>query len=345
MRSEAAAILGTDVDAGNGISDLLVEDLVKGGQYSVIERKSLDKLRAEQNFPNSDRAVPATAARMERLPGVDAIIFGTITQFGRDDRQLGLGASPGMALPALPAAPTPPSPTPVPPPMTPELAWAAPTPVPESRAHSSRGLYIVLGSLVTVAVLIVAAMQLPRFFGTRAGTPASGPAVPAAEQKAAEPAPAGTAAEPPPEAQSQPEAASGPARAESAPPERAPAQPQQTKSEARAPLRGQPPASPARQEQQERAVAKPRAAQEPPPAPPQPARDEKVLEELREQLMLLGARQRGAGQPQEPEAGAGADGARAARRHRRRGATDGVLRGRGGSRPETGRCRRGPAAA
>lgn len=201
-----------------------------------------------------------------------------------------LGASLGMALPSQAAAPTPAYPTPAPPPMTPEQAWAAPPPVPEPKPHSSRGLYIVLGSLVTVAVLVVAAMQLPRFFGTRAGTPAPGPAVPAVEQRAAEPAPAATAAEPPPAAQSAPEPAGGPARAEIAAPEKGPAQPQETRSAGKAPSRLQPPAPPVRQEQQERAVAEPRAAQEPPPAPPQPARDAKALEELREQLMLLGTR-------------------------------------------------------
>ncbi|MCS7041762.1 MAG: curli production assembly protein CsgG [Bryobacteraceae bacterium] len=91
IRSGVAAIFGTDVDVGTGISDMLVEELVKGGSYSVIERKALDKILAEQNFSNSDRADPATAARIGRLLGVDAIIVGSITQFGRDDRNVGLG--------------------------------------------------------------------------------------------------------------------------------------------------------------------------------------------------------------------------------------------------------------
>lgn len=91
VRSGIAAIFGTDVDVGTGISDMLVEKLVEGGAYSVIERKALDKLLAEQNFSNSDRADPASAARIGRLLGVDAIIVGSITQFGRDDRQVGLG--------------------------------------------------------------------------------------------------------------------------------------------------------------------------------------------------------------------------------------------------------------
>ena len=42
---------------------------------------------AEQNFSNSDRADPNSAAKIGRILGVDAIIVGSITQFGRDDKK------------------------------------------------------------------------------------------------------------------------------------------------------------------------------------------------------------------------------------------------------------------
>jgi curli biogenesis system outer membrane secretion channel CsgG len=51
----------------------------------VIERNALDKILNEQNFANSDRADPATAAKIGKILGVDAVIMGSITQFGRDD--------------------------------------------------------------------------------------------------------------------------------------------------------------------------------------------------------------------------------------------------------------------
>jgi len=35
--------------------------------YSVIERKALDKIIAEQNFSDSDRANPDTAAKIGQL--------------------------------------------------------------------------------------------------------------------------------------------------------------------------------------------------------------------------------------------------------------------------------------
>jgi curli biogenesis system outer membrane secretion channel CsgG len=91
VRSAAASIFGTDQDIGKGIADLIVEKLVQSGQYSVIERKALDKIMAEQNFSNSDRADPTSAAKLGRILGVDAIIMGSITQFGRDDKSTGVG--------------------------------------------------------------------------------------------------------------------------------------------------------------------------------------------------------------------------------------------------------------
>jgi curli biogenesis system outer membrane secretion channel CsgG len=59
----------------------------------VIERKALDKILAEQNFSNSDRANPATAQKIGQILGVDAIIMGSITKFGRDDKSKAIGGA------------------------------------------------------------------------------------------------------------------------------------------------------------------------------------------------------------------------------------------------------------
>ena len=91
VSSGVAAIFGTNQDVGTGIADLLVDKLVASGTYSVIERKALDKILAEQNLSNSDRADPTSAAKLGRLLGVDAIIIGSITQFGRDDKKTNIG--------------------------------------------------------------------------------------------------------------------------------------------------------------------------------------------------------------------------------------------------------------
>ena len=91
VSSSVQAIFGTNADIGKGIADLLVTDLVNDGSFQVIERKMLDKIIAEQNLSNSDRADANSAAKIGRILGVDAIIVGSITQFGRDDRTTKVG--------------------------------------------------------------------------------------------------------------------------------------------------------------------------------------------------------------------------------------------------------------
>jgi curli biogenesis system outer membrane secretion channel CsgG len=79
-------------DIGKGISDMIVTNLVRDGTYSVIERKQLDKILTEQNFSNSERANPATAAKIGKVAGVNAIVIGTVTQFGFENKSLDTGA-------------------------------------------------------------------------------------------------------------------------------------------------------------------------------------------------------------------------------------------------------------
>jgi curli biogenesis system outer membrane secretion channel CsgG len=91
VRSYVSDIWGADQDIGKGIADMLVTDLVRNGTYSVIERKQLDRVLGEQNFQQSGRADASTAAQLGRILGVDAIVIGSITQFGRDDKKVGVG--------------------------------------------------------------------------------------------------------------------------------------------------------------------------------------------------------------------------------------------------------------
>src|ERR1700686_844574 len=95
VRTNTAALFGTDIDVGKGIADLLVKNLVTDGTYSVLERKALDKILAEQNFSNSDRANPASAAKIGKILGLDAIIVGSITQFGNETKNTKVGGAGG----------------------------------------------------------------------------------------------------------------------------------------------------------------------------------------------------------------------------------------------------------
>lgn len=93
VMSSVQAIFGTQQDIGRGISDLLVDRFLKDGTYRVIERRDINKVLQEQNFSNSDRADANTAAKIGKVLGVDAIVIGDITQFGRDDHSTGAAGS------------------------------------------------------------------------------------------------------------------------------------------------------------------------------------------------------------------------------------------------------------
>lgn len=99
--SDVGYIFGSNVDVGKGIADLMVTKLVQGGQYSVIERKQLDKIMAEQNLGTSGRVDEATAARIGKILGVDALIMGSITSFGRDDKNRGTGGGVNVPVPVF----------------------------------------------------------------------------------------------------------------------------------------------------------------------------------------------------------------------------------------------------
>ena len=80
-------------DLGKAAADLLITKLVQDGSVSVIERAAIDKLMAEQDFSNSGRGDPLTAAKLGRILGVDAIILGTITHYDYSDKTTGGGGA------------------------------------------------------------------------------------------------------------------------------------------------------------------------------------------------------------------------------------------------------------
>jgi len=95
VQTASSAMFGTNVDVGKGITDLLITGLVNNGTFSVFERQALDKLMTEQNFSNSNRADPSTAAKLGKMAGVDYIIIGAITQFGNETKKQNIGGGGG----------------------------------------------------------------------------------------------------------------------------------------------------------------------------------------------------------------------------------------------------------
>lgn len=95
------SMVGT-VDVGKGVTSLLITRLVNDGTYSVVERQMLDAILKEQNLSVSDRADPSTACKIGKLLAVDAIIVGTITQFGFENKNVNVGAAASVASGFIP---------------------------------------------------------------------------------------------------------------------------------------------------------------------------------------------------------------------------------------------------
>lgn len=94
VEASAAKALGTSRDVGAFMSELVVGELLKGSTYTIVERQALDQVLKEQNFSNSNRADPKTAAAIGRVLGVDAIVVGSVTQFSVEESAVEVGSSP-----------------------------------------------------------------------------------------------------------------------------------------------------------------------------------------------------------------------------------------------------------
>jgi curli biogenesis system outer membrane secretion channel CsgG len=80
-------------DIGQGIADLLVDELVNDGSFRMIERKKLDAILAEQDFSQSERADPSakTLAKVGKMLGVKYLVVGSVTKFGTEKSNKSIG--------------------------------------------------------------------------------------------------------------------------------------------------------------------------------------------------------------------------------------------------------------
>jgi len=67
---------------GNTATDILITELVKSGKFIVVERDKIDKLMEEQKLGQSGAIDPGTAAKVGKILGLNAIVTGSISQFG-----------------------------------------------------------------------------------------------------------------------------------------------------------------------------------------------------------------------------------------------------------------------
>ncbi len=67
---------------GEGLSEMIVTELVKTGNYRVIERQELDQILNEQNLGASGTITPESAAQVGKVLGVELAVMGAVTEFG-----------------------------------------------------------------------------------------------------------------------------------------------------------------------------------------------------------------------------------------------------------------------
>jgi curli biogenesis system outer membrane secretion channel CsgG len=79
----ASQAFGADAaDVGKGISARIIEKLIAGGKYTVVDRSAVKALLEEQNGVREGEDAYSAAARIGRMLGLDAMIIGALTRFG-----------------------------------------------------------------------------------------------------------------------------------------------------------------------------------------------------------------------------------------------------------------------
>ena len=79
------------IQLGGAATDELITQLVRSGQFSVIERERIDAVLGEQDLGQTGRLNPSTAAELGKVLGVQVVLLGSITQFSIRSRRAGIG--------------------------------------------------------------------------------------------------------------------------------------------------------------------------------------------------------------------------------------------------------------
>lgn len=67
---------------GGAASDILVTELVKSGKFIVVERDRMAKILEEQKLQGGGLIDSATAVKIGQVMGLEAIVVGSVSQFG-----------------------------------------------------------------------------------------------------------------------------------------------------------------------------------------------------------------------------------------------------------------------
>lgn len=67
---------------GTTATDILITELVKSGKFIVVERDKINKIMEEQKLGQSGAIDPNTAAKVGKILGLNALVTGSVSQFG-----------------------------------------------------------------------------------------------------------------------------------------------------------------------------------------------------------------------------------------------------------------------
>jgi len=80
-----------DWDIGGGLSAMLTTALAESNRFIVIERANLNQILSEQELKGSKLLDQKTGPALGKLTGVNFLIFGSVTEFGAEDKGGGFG--------------------------------------------------------------------------------------------------------------------------------------------------------------------------------------------------------------------------------------------------------------
>jgi curli biogenesis system outer membrane secretion channel CsgG len=97
-----------NINIGEGIRAMLTVRMAQSKNITLLERKKIAGVMKEQDFGASNRVKKGTNAKIGQITGADAMLYGDIVIFGRDDtsKRKGLGAALGRFSPVAGAVVT-----------------------------------------------------------------------------------------------------------------------------------------------------------------------------------------------------------------------------------------------
>lgn len=97
--SSFSSSAGIDAGAGEGMTAMLSEELMRTGRFMVVERAQLDAIISEQDLGAEGRTNPQTAAKIGEMLGASILVMGTVTQFEQTAASAGGGV--GIPIPGV----------------------------------------------------------------------------------------------------------------------------------------------------------------------------------------------------------------------------------------------------